>query len=62
MTTLGVLLALSYSVLRLVGITQAQGVQQNVIDFSKAVPNAQGLYFYNTIHPQIVLSNFFMSY
>merc|ERR1712110_1163639 len=41
-TTLGVLLALCYSVLRLVGITQAQGVQQNVIDFSKAVPNAQG--------------------
>lgn len=42
MTTLGVLLALCYSVLRLVGITQAQGVQQNVVDFSKAVPNAQG--------------------
>jgi len=41
-TTLGVLLALCYSVLRLVGITQAQGVQQNVVDFSKAVPNAQG--------------------
>lgn len=42
LTTLGVLLALCYSVLRLVGITQAQGVQQNVVDFSKAVPNAQG--------------------
>ena len=50
-TTLGVLLALCYSVLRLVGITQAQGVQQNVVDFSKAVPNAQGLYFYNIIPP-----------
>ena len=53
-TTLGVLLALCYSVLRLVGITQAQGVQQNVVDFSKAVPNAQGLYFHNIMNPPIV--------
>ena len=63
MTTLGVLLALCYSVLRLVGITQAQGVQQNVVDFSKAVPNAQGLYFYNKIHPLIsIFAIKFISY
>ena len=34
-----------FSVLSVAGLTNVQAVQQNTIDFSKAVPNAQGLYF-----------------
>ena len=33
-----------FSVLSLAGLTNAQAAQQNTIDFSKAVPNAQGSY------------------
>ena len=39
------LFGLCCSVLSFVGISNGQGVQQNTIDFSNAIPNAQGLYF-----------------
>ena len=39
-------IGLCFSVLSFAGLTNTQAVQQNTIDFSKAVPNAQGLYFY----------------
>ena len=37
---------LCFSVLSVAGLTNVQAVQQNTIDFSKAVPNAQGSYFF----------------
>jgi hypothetical protein len=46
---------LCFSVLSFAGLTNSQAVQQNTIDFSKAVPNAQGLYFFTVKFSHVLI-------
>ena len=52
-----VIVGACYSVLNFAGLISAQ-VQQNTIDFSKAVPNAQGMYYSYIFHIYVVLKWF----